>query len=48
MTTATITAHLPNGFHDAVLRELHVEFGATPAPGATVKMPGGHRLLTHV
>ena len=26
MTTATITSQLPNGFHDAVLRELHVEF----------------------
>ncbi len=26
MTTAAIAAQLPNGFHDAVLRELHVEF----------------------
>jgi hypothetical protein len=26
MTTADVTAQLPNGFHDAVLRELHVDF----------------------
>ena len=26
MTTAIITAQLPNGFHDAVLRELYVDF----------------------
>jgi hypothetical protein len=26
MDPATITAQLPNGFHDAVLRELHVKF----------------------
>lgn len=26
MTTAAITARLPNGFHDALLRELHLEF----------------------
>jgi len=24
--TTSITAQLPNGFHDAVLRELHVHF----------------------
>lgn len=31
MTPAEVDALLPNGFHDAVLRELHIDFGRAEA-----------------